>query len=390
MRPVAIIGVGQTRFGELWERSFRQLVAEAGLEAVRDAGVPGEKIDAMYVGSMSAGRLIGQEHLGPLAVDEAGLTRLHIPSVRIEAADASGGAALRQGFLSVTSGAHDIVVVGGAEKMTDVIDQEQINTLATAADQEWEAFFGATYPSLWAMMARKHMLEHHTTREQLAMVAVKNHAHGALNPKAAYPFPIDAKAVTASPLIADPLHLLDSASNVDGAAAVVLADLDTAKRLRGPNPVVVLKGSGAATDTLALHDRASLTELAATRVAAERAYKMAGVRASDIQLAEVHDCFTIAEIMAIEDLGFVKKGEGGPATEKGTTGLKGTLPVNTSGGLKARGHPPGATGLAQVAELTLQLRGKAEQRQVRGARLGLAHNVGGSGASAYVHILEAA
>lgn len=387
-RDVAIVGVGQTKFGELWERSFRQLITEAGLEAVRDAAIPGERIDAMYVGSMSAGRLIGQEHLGPLAVDEAGLTHTHMPAVRIEAADASGGMALHQAWLAVRSGLHDVVVVGGVEKMTDVIDQEQTNTLATAADQEWEAFFGATYASLWAMMARRHMHEFHTTREQLAMVAVKNHQHGALNPKAAYPFPITAEQVVQSPLISDPLRLLDSASNGDGAAAVVLASAETARRLGRPHALI--RASAAATDTFALHDRASLTELAATRVAAERAYKMAGVRPQDLQLAEVHDCFTIAEIMAIEDLGFVKKGEGGYAAEKGLTALKGQIPVNTSGGLKARGHPPGATGLAQVAELVQQLRGQADKRQVPGARLGLAHNVGGSGATAVVHILEAA
>ncbi|MCA1813457.1 MAG: thiolase domain-containing protein [Halobacteriales archaeon] len=386
MRPVAVIGVGMTKFGELWEKSFRQLVAEAGLEAVRDAGIPGEKIDAMYVGSMSAGRLIGQEHLGPLAVDEAGLAHTHMPSVRVEAADASGGAAFRQALLAVASGAHDVAVVGGAEKMTDVIDQEQINTLATAADQEWEAFFGATYPSLWAMMAQKHMHDYGTTREQLAMVAVKNHLHGSMNSKAAYGSVIDAKTVLGSPMVSDPLRLFDSASNVDGAAAVVIADLETAKRLN-PHPVLI-KGSGSATDTLALHDRHSLTELAATRIAAERAYKMAGLKPADMQFAEVHDCFTIAEVMAIEDLGFVKKGEGGKAVESGMTGLKGKLPVNPSGGLKARGHPPGATGIAQIAELVWQLRGTAGQRQVQGAKRGLAHNVGGSGASAYVHILE--
>jgi acetyl-CoA C-acetyltransferase len=386
-REVAIIGIGQTKFGELWEKSFRQLITEAGLAAVADAAIPGERIDAMYVGSMSAGRLIGQEHLGPLAVDQAGLAHNHIPAVRIEAADASGGMALHQAWAAVKAGLHDVVVVGGVEKMTDVIDQEQTNTLATAADQEWESFFGATYPSLWALLAQRHMHDFKTTREQLSAVAVKNHSHGALNPKAAYPFTITSEQVVQSPLVSDPLRLLDSASNGDGAAAVVLADLDTAKRLRR-DPVVV-KASAAATDTFALHDRTSLSELAATRVAADRAYKQAGLRARDIQVAEVHDCFTIGEILAIEDLGFVSKGEGGAAAEKGITALKGAIPVNTSGGLKARGHPPGATGLAQVAELVQQLRGTADKRQVQGARRGLAHNVGGSGATAVVHILEA-
>lgn len=385
MRDVAVIGVGVTKFGELWEKSFRQLIAEAGLLAVKDASISGEKIDGVYVGSMSAGRLIGQEHVGPLVVDEAGLSTAHIPATRIEAADASGGAALRQAYLAVASGAQDIVVAGGVEKMTDVIDQEATNTLATVADQEWEAFFGATFPSLYAFLARAHMKQYGTTREQLAAVSVKNHANGALNPIAAYPFPITMEQVLQSPLVAEPLRLFDTASPGDGAAALVLASADVARQ-HSPHPVRIL-ASAQASDTFALHDRASLTELAATRVAAERAYKQAGIRPQDIDVAEVHDSFTIGEILAIEDLGFVKKGEGGMATEKGVTALKGQMPVNTSGGLKARGHPPGATGIAQAAEIVWQLRGKADKRQVQDAEIGLAHSVGGSGGTVVVHIL---
>lgn len=387
MRPVYVVGVGMTRFGELWEKSFRSLITEAGLAAAKDAGLAGDDLEAMYVGSMSAGRFIGQEHVGALVADEAGLAAgTHIPATRIEAADASGGAALRQAYLAIASGAMDCVVAGGVEKMTDVVDAEQTNTLAMAADQEWEAFFGATFPSLYAMMSRKHMHDFGTTGEQLAAVSVKNHENGVLNPNAAYPFAITKEQVARSPMVADPLRLLDCAANLDGAAALILTSKEKLADFRG-EPVEIV-ASAQASDTLALHDRASWTELAATRVAAKAAYARAGIRPADVHVAEVHDSFTIAEILAVEDLGFVAKGQGGFAAEKGITSLKGERPVNTSGGLKARGHPVGATGIAQAAEIVTQLRGKAGKRQVAGAKVGLAHNVGGSGGTAVVHIFR--
>ena len=386
MRDVAVIGVGMTRFGELWERSFRSLITEAGLAAARDAGIAGEDIDAMYVGSMSAGRFIGQEHVGALVLDEAGLSGFHVPATRVEAADASGAAALRQGFLAVASGAHDVVVVGGVEKMTDVAEAEVADAISSALDREWEAFFGATYPALHAMMAQRHMHDFGTTREQLSDVAVKNHANGKLNPHAAFPFEIKRESVLASPLVASPLRVLDGAALLDGAAAVVLCAAARAREFT--DRAVRLVGSAQASDHLALHDRESITSLAATRVAADRAYRMARVEAKDIDVAEVHDAFTIGEIMAVEDLGFVSKGQGGFAVEKRVTTRDGSLPVNTSGGLKARGHPPGATGVAQAAEVVLQLRGAAGKRQVADAEWGLTHNVGGTGATAVVHIFR--
>ena len=383
-RGVAVIGAGVTKFGELWEESFRSLIGAAGLAAVKDARIAGDDIDAIYVGSMSAGRFIGQEHVGALVVDEAGLSDRNIPATRIEAADASGAAALREGYLAILSGEHDVVVVGGVEKMTDATDQEQTNTLATALDQEWETFFGATYPGVHALMAKAHMAKHGTTREMLAAVSVKNHQNGALNKRAAYPFTITQDQVLKSPMVADPLRMLDCAANVDGAAAVVLCATDKAKRYHD-KPVKIL-ASAQASDRFALHDRADISSFAATRAAATRAYARANLRPKDVNVAEVHDSFTIGEIMAVEDLGFVESGSGGKAAINGTTSLKGQIPVNTGGGLKARGHPPGATGLAQVAEIMRQLRGEAGERQVRDARVGLAHNVGGSGASAVVHL----
>jgi len=387
MREVAIIGVGLTKFGELWDKSFRQLITEAGTKAILDAGIKGSEIDALYVGSMSPGRFVGQEHVGALVADSSGLSVMHIPATRIESACASGGMALRHAYIAVAAGIHDIVIVGGVEKMTDVVGSEATNILAMAADQEWEAFFGVTFPALYAMIARRHMYEYGTTREQLAMVAVKNHENALLNPNAQFHRKITVEDVINSPPVATPLNLLDCSPISDGAAALVLCPLEKAKEYT--DKIVKIAGSGQATDSLALHGREDICTFMSTVKASREAYKQAGIQPKDVDVAEVHDCFTIAEILAIEDLGFVKKGEGGKAVEEGLTARDGEIPVNPSGGLKAKGHPVGATGVAQVAEIVLQLRGEAGKRQIPDARIGLAHNIGGSGASCTVHILEA-
>jgi len=387
MRDVAVIGVGVTKFGELWDRSFRQLIAEAGAKAILDSGISGGDIDAMYIGSMSSGRFVGQEHIGALVADASGFSHLHIPATRVEGACASGGLAVRQGYLSIASGVNDVVVVGGIEKMNDVSGEAASETLATAADQEWESFFGVTFPGLYALMARRHMYEYGTTKKQLAEVAVKNHSNGALNPNAQYQRPIKLETAMNATMVADPLGLFDCSPVTDGSASIVLCAADKAKKFT--DKAIKIIGSGQGSDTLALHARDNLCTLEATVYAAKKAYKQANVKPSDIDVAEVHDCFTIAEIIAIEDLGFVKKGEGGKAIENKITTLDGELPVNTSGGLKAKGHPVGATGVAQIVEIVEQLRGTADKRQVKNAKVGLAHNVGGSGATAVVHILEA-
>ncbi|MFZ3382929.1 MAG: thiolase domain-containing protein [Candidatus Methanoperedens sp.] len=384
MRDVAIIGVGCTEFGELWDKSFRELFVEAGVSAIEDANVQGGKIDALYVGNMSGGRFIEQEHLGALIADYSGLASLHIPSTRVEAACASGGLALRQGILAVASGYHDIVVAGGAEKMTDVGVETTTDALAAAADREWEGIMGATFPGLYAMIARLHMHKYGTTQEQLAAVAVKNHHNGTMNPKAQFQNEISIETVINSLMVADPLRVFDCSPITDGASAVVIAPAEIAKKYCD-TPVYV-KASAQASGTISLHDRPDITTLDATVAAANWAYKMAKLKPKDIGFAEVHDCFTIAEICAIEDLGFVKKGEGGPATESGMTALGGKIPINPSGGLKACGHPVGATGVKQAVEITLQLRGEAGKRQINGAEIGLTHNVGGSGGTAVVHI----
>jgi acetyl-CoA C-acetyltransferase len=308
-----------------------------------------------------------------------------IPSTRVEAACASGGLALRQGIAAITSGMHDIVVAGGVEKMTDILTESTTQTLVTAADQEWEAFLGMTFPGLYAMMARRHMHEFGTTRRQLSLVSVKNHKNAKNNPYAQFQFEITEDQVIESPMVADPLRLLDCSPITDGAACVILASEKKAKEFT--DSPIYMTGSGQASSSIALHDRKRITVVDATVNAAKEAYARAKKRPSDIQVAEVHDAFTIGEILAIEGLGFVKIGEGGKATEEGLTQIGGKIPVNTSGGLKAKGHPVGATGVAQAVEIVLQLRGEAGKSQVD-ADIGLTHNVGGSGGTAVVHILE--
>jgi acetyl-CoA C-acetyltransferase len=291
------------------------------------------------------------------------------------------------GFLEVASGMSDIVLVGGVEKMTDVDGGGATAALATAADQEYEVYNGVTFPGLYAMIARAHMDKYGTRREHLADVAVKNHSNGMNNPYAQFQMKISKEDVLNSVMVADPLRILDCSPITDGAAAMILCDLETAKRISKKMPVRIL-GVGHATDTIALHSRKDLTTLDSTVKAAQDAYKMSGVKPSDVDVAEVHDCFTIAEIVVSEDLGFFEKGEGGCAVSDGRTQIGGQIPINPSGGLKSKGHPVGATGVAQVIEIVEQLRGDAKERQVENAKTGLTQNMGGSGGSSIVHILK--
>ncbi len=382
MRDVAIVSAGMTRFGELWKSSLRDLFAEAAAEALKGAKV--DRVDSIYVGNMSAGQFVGQEHLGPAMAEYAGLTGT--PATRVESACASGGAALRTAFIEVASGVSDLVLATGVEKMTDGGDTTAI--LATAADQELEGYHGATFPGLYAMIARAHMEAFGTTEEQMSQVAVKNHQHGSLNPKAQFGRLVQLAEVMSSTMVSEPLRLLHCSPVSDGAAALLLCPLDQAERYTD-RPVKII-GSGLATSTLSLANRKDPAFLDAVQLSAERAFEMAGVGPGDIQLAEVHDCFCIAEICCIEALGLVEKGHGGQAAVSGFTALGGKVPVNTSGGLKSKGHPVGATGIAQAIEIFEQLQGRAGDRQVEGARIGLSQNMGGSGASSAVHIFERA
>lgn len=376
---IFISGSYTTSFGELWNHDLRSLGLEAALGALQDAKMQPEEIDALYVGNMLASRFSGQDHLGALFASELGLT---VPAQRLEAACASGGVALRQAYLQLKANEAKNVLVLGVEKMTDVPTPMASAGLAGASDEEWEAYYGATFPSLYAMLAREHMRAYGTTREQLALCSVKNHANGSLNPKAQFQRPITIEQVLHAAPVADPLGLLDCSPITDGAAALILS----CEKL---SPVKLLSCQQAQ-DQLALHQRASLTELAATKEAARAAFAQAQLHPQDIHFAEVHDCFTIAEILAIEDLGFVEKGSAGAFIQAGETKRDGGIPINPSGGLKAVGHPVGATGVKQVAEIYDQFLGRAGERQLPEEKLhhALTHNVGGSGATAVVSIFE--
>lgn len=382
MRDVAVIGIGMTKFGDHWQSGLRDLAAEAGLKALKDAGV--DKVDSIYVGNMSGGQFSGQEHVGSLVADYLGLTPVR--ATRVESACASGGLAVRQGFAEIAAGLADLVLVIGVEKMTDATADDSTAILATAADQEYEAFSGVTFPGLYAMIATRHMHQYGTTLEQLSMAAVKNHRNAARNPNAQFRNKITVEQVLASAPVADPLRLLHCSPISDGAAAIVLCPAEKARKFNDA-PVKII-GSGQASDTIALHGRKDLTTLSAVVESGKQAYAMAGVTPADIQLAEVHDCFSIAEICITEDLGFVEKGRGGQAVAEGLTDYGGRVVINTSGGLKGKGHPVGATGVAQVCEIVEQLRGQAGERQVPNAKRGLTQNMGGSGGSSVVHIFE--
>lgn len=379
---IYVTGAATTAFGELWNASPRGLARQAVFGALADAGVEISGIQALFVGNMLSGMLGGQEHLGAFFAEELGLTA---PAFKVEGACASGGLALHNAVNSVMSGQYDTVVVLGIEKMTDH-KPEDVATALMGAGSEEERSGGATFPGLYAMLARIHMREFGTTEEDLAAVAVKNHYHASLNPNAQFHNTISVEQVMRSSRIADPLKLLDCSPISDGAAAVVI----TSKKQKKATRRVEIAASAVATDSLGLAQRKILTGLSATQQAAARAYALAGVTANDINVAEVHDCFTIAEVLAMEDLGFFPKGKAASAIAAGETmlGKGGRIVVNPSGGLKGCGHPVGATGVKQIVELVDQLCGVAGKRQVEGAAVGLAHNVGGSGATSVIHILK--
>ncbi len=386
MRDVAVVGVGMTKFGELWETSLRDLYVEAALAAIEDSGV--DHLDSMYIGCMTPGLFVGQEHLGSLMADYLG--QKYLAAGRVESACCSGGLAFKTAFLEVASGMSDIVMAGGVEKMTDISGDGATYALAAAADQEYEVFHGATFPGLYALMAIAHMERYGTTRDMLSAVSVKNHKNGAKNPFAQYPFEVTMDQVANSVMVASPLTILDCSPITDGASALILTTVEKAKELG--KPIIKIIGSGHATDSIALHQRKDLTTIEATKVAAEQAFKMSGKKITDINFAEVHDCFTIAEIIVSEALGIFEPGKGGEAALNGETGPEGKFPINPSGGLKSKGHPVGATGVAQLVEVVKQLRGEAENgRQLKNSpRVGMAQNMGGSGGSTLVHILEVA
>ena len=383
MRPVAVISIGKTSFGAFADRDLRSLAVEAGQKCLASANVKPAQIEAFYLGNFAGPSFVGQNHLAPYVAGAMGITG--VPATRFEAACASSGSAFYHAVMAVAAGIHDLVLISGVEKMTSQPTPRVAEILAGAGDSTGEVRAGATFPALFAMIARRHMYQYGTKREHLAAVAVKNHANGAKNPQAHMRKIISMEQALNGKPIADPLTVYDCSLVSDGAAAVLIAPLERAAEFAGM-PVRIL-GISQTSDHVALDAKDDITTFAAVRTAAERAYRMAGLGPSDIDLAEIHDCFTIAEIIATEDLGFCKKGEGGEFAAAGHTALTGSLPVNTSGGLKAKGHPVGATGVGQICDLVLQMRGEAGERQVAKHKIGLAQNLGGSGATAVVTIL---
>lgn len=381
---VQIVGGYTTKFGELWEKSPKELACEAVNGALKQSDLEIKDINALYVGNMLSGILGGQEHLGAFAET---VLQQRMPAFKMEGACASGGLAIHNAVMAILSGVYNRVLVLGMEKMTD-FKPEEIATALMGAGTDEERQAGATFPGLYALMARAYMDKYGLTERQMASVSVKNHYHGSLNEKAQFRNPITIEQVMKSSYIARPLKLLDCSPVSDGAAAVILEAASEKEKLKGENRVVI-EASVVATDSLGLAGRKTLTAIPAAKEAAQKAYKIAGITPKEIDVGEVHDCFSIAEIMAMEDLGFYPEGTAVKHIIRGETQLLGKGPIiNTSGGLKGSGHPVGATGVKQIVEIFEQLSERGGKRQVKGAKIGLCHNVGGSGATAVVHILK--
>jgi acetyl-CoA C-acetyltransferase len=382
MRDVAIIGVGQTKVGEHWDISLRHLALRALQATMTDAGVA--RADTLYVGNMLSGELTGQEHLGALVADFSGLRG--IEAFKVEAACGSGAAALRMGYVAVAGGLADVVVVVGVEKMTDTLGPDATTALVMAADGDYEAAQGVSFVAINALLMRRYMHEYGYSHQQFAPFAVNAHRNAANNSYAMFRFPVTAERFAKAKMVCDPINLLDSSPICDGAAAVVLAPADAAPTLSAAP--IRIAGSAVGTDTIAVHDRRDPLTLEGAMLSTRRAYEQAGVGPDDIDLFELHDAFSIMASLSLEAAGFAAKGEGLRLALEGEIGIDGRVPIATMGGLKARGHPVGATGVYQVVEVVQQLRGLAGANQVPNARVGMAQNIGGSGATVVTHILE--
>ncbi len=382
MRKVSIVGIGQTAAREHWERSLRDLAVDAIQAALQDAHL--EKVDALYVGNMLSGELVGQQHVGTLIADWAGLGG--IEAMKVEAGDASGAAAVRMGYMAVASGVQDMVVVCGVEKTTDADDQMTSAAWSAGMDAEFEAGQGLTMAAIAGLLMRRYMHEFGVEREGFAPFVVNAHANGANNPYAMYRRPISAEAYAKAGMVADPVSMFDMAPLCDGAAAVVLCPSERASEFS--SKAVRIRASAVATDRLAVHDRLDVLFLQAAFASAQKAYQQAGLGPGDIELFELHDAFTILTALSLEACGFAERGQGTRLANDGEITLQGSIPMSTMGGLKARGHPIGATGVYQIVELVTQLRGEAGANQVD-CHLGMAQSLGGSGATAITHILEA-
>ncbi len=382
MREVSVIGIGQTKVGEHWDISLRHLAWEAVRAALSDAGV--RRVDGLYVGNWLGGLLSGQEQLGALIADFVGMRG--VEAVKVEAASASGAAALRQAYMAVAGGLMDIVVVVGVEKMTDRIGSPVQAALATGVDSDYEAAQGVTPAALAALLMRRAMYEYGLTLADFAPFSVNAHQNASTNPNAMYRNKITVEAYLKAPMIAEPVNLFDAAPAADGAAALVLCPAAIARDY-SEKPVRIA-ASAIATDALALHDRPDPLFLTAANLSAGQAYEQAGIGPEDIDVFELHDAYTILAALTLEATGFARRGEGTRLAADGSIGLKGRIPISTFGGLKARGDPGGATGIYQAVEVVLQLRGEAGPNQVEGARWGMTQNLGGLAATAVTHIFS--
>jgi acetyl-CoA C-acetyltransferase len=382
MRDVAIIGVGQTPVGEHWESSLRMLAADAVSAALEDAGL--DNADALYVGNAFGGPFSSQSHLGALVADYSGLTG--IEAFALEAADASGAAALRAGYLAVASGAVDTVVVVGVEKSSDMVGTAHVRARNTSLDADYESIHGATLTALAATLMRRYMHEYGLELSAFEGFSINAHANGAKNQNAMYRNILKPGSFARAPMISDPVSLFDSAPDADGSAAVVLTSAERAVDMV-PQPVRIA-GSAGATDRLALHDRSEMLSLNAANLSAYRAYAQAGISPEDVDLFELHDSYTILAALTLEATGFAGRGEGWKLAKDGAIGLAGSLPVSTFGGLKSRGNPVGATGVYQAVEACLQLRGAAGANQVQDARTALIQSLGSLGSTAITHVLQ--
>lgn len=384
MRDVAIIGCGMTRFGQLEDKSLTDLMMESSLKAISDANASETDFDRVYVGNMFSGEFNNLAGIASVLVDRINL--LPAAADKIENGPASGGSAIKEGFQAVASGVSDMVLVTGVEKMTSVPTSRTGSVIATLTHPTAEYKYGATLPSMGGLLAQLYLKKYNVKRELLSLVAVKNHKNGVNNPYAHFQKEITLEKALTSPIIADPLRLFDCSPISDGAASLVLCPAEEAKKYN--DTPILIKGFGQATDVQIVAERDDPTVLEALRIAADKAYKMAKLKPENIDFAELHDAFTILEIVQSEDAGFFKKSEGAKAVEEGKTGIDGELPINPSGGLKARGHPLGATGVAQAVEITWQLRGEAGKRQVPKAETALSVNFGGFGNNILVHIFQ--
>ncbi len=384
MSDVYIIGAGETKFGELWDRSLRELAVEAGLRAIESAGIYSKDIEVLYGSNALGAGISYQNDVGSLIADFSGIAANNIPAIRVESSTASGAAAVREAYLAIRSGEYDVAIVGGVEKLTEVYGSEILDLTSTVLDSEWEAFFGATPAALAAMTARKYMKDFNVSKEYLAMMSVNDHNNASKNPDAQYRNRLKLESAMNSVAVAEPLNMMDCSPMTDGAAALILSSEKYAREHKLDGVKII--SSAVSQDYLALHSRKSIYTLESAKIAGRQALEKANIKIDNISMLELHNSFSIYGLMELEDLGFAEKGKAKDLMESDIK-LDGRIPVNPSGGLKAKGNPYGATGIGQFVEAYTQLKNKAGERQVKSVENAMLHSMGGSGSTSIVHIV---